>query len=173
MSAAGKTAPTAVKEGATLRDMSGEIVKNVIFILTMLAVLVLIVLPVGSLLIGSMRGETGVSFDNFIEAVSSRLTRQSLINSMILGGWTSLFSVLIGVPLAWAVGRANVPGKPMIYATATLSYLSPPFLTAIAFVGLLAPNSPDWVLAFMALMCGLILEGFKDVVSQELEKSER
>ena len=141
MSAAGKTAPTAVKEGATLRDMSGEIVKNVIFILTMLAVLVLIVLPVGSLLIGSMRGETGVSFDNFIEAVSSRLTRQSLINSMILGGWTSLFSVLIGVPLAWAVGRANVPGKPMIYATATLSYLSPPFLTAIAFVGLLAPNS--------------------------------
>ena len=30
-----------------------------------------------------------------------------------------------------------------------------------------------FVMSFFTLMCGLILEGFKDVVSQELEKSER
>ena len=141
MSATNTTAPSAPKEGATLRDLQGEIIKNAIFITTALAILILIVLPVGSLLIGSMRGEQGFSLDNFVEAVSSKLTRQALLNSLVLGGWTSFFSVIIGVPLAWAVSRANVPGKPLIYATATLSYLSPPFLTAIAFVGLLAPNS--------------------------------
>jgi iron(III) transport system permease protein len=141
MSGVSPVAPVQVKEGASLRDLQGEIIKNAVFLTAALAILILIVLPVGSLLIGSMRGEQGFSFENFIEAVSSRLTRQALVNSLILGGWTALFSILIGVPLAWAVSRANVPGKPLIYATATLSYLSPPFLTAIAFVGLLAPNS--------------------------------
>jgi iron(III) transport system permease protein len=29
--------------------------------------------------------------------------------------------------LAWAVSRTDVPGKPLIQLTATLSYLSPPF----------------------------------------------
>lgn len=141
MSGVSPVAPVQAKEGASLRDLQGEIIKNAVFLTAALAILILIVLPVSSLLIGSMRGEQGFSFENFIEAVSSRLTRQALVNSLILGGWTALFSILIGVPLAWAVSRANVPGKPLIYATATLSYLSPPFLTAIAFVGLLAPNS--------------------------------
>jgi len=139
MSGVSPVAPVQVKEGASLRDLQGEIIKNAVFLTAALAILILIVLPVGSLLIGSMRGEQGFSFENFIEAVSSRLTRQALVNSLILGGWTALFSILIGVPLAWAVSRANVPGKPLIYATATLSYLSPPFLTAIAFVVCLPP----------------------------------
>ena len=34
-----------------------------------------------------------------------------------------------------------MPGKPLIQVTATLSYLSPPFLTAIAFVYLFSPNA--------------------------------
>src|ERR1700733_10288574 len=106
-----------------------------------LALVVLIVLPLGSLFIGSLRSENGLSLDNFREALSGRLYLQALLNSLILGAWTGLFSVLIGVPLAWAVSRTNVPGKPLIRLTATLSYLSPPFLTAIAFVNLLSPNS--------------------------------
>ena len=34
-----------------------------------------------------------------------------------------------------------MPGKPLIQITASLSYLSPPFLTAIAFVYLFSPNA--------------------------------
>ena len=75
------------------------------------------------------------------EAFSSRLYTSALINSLILGAWTGLFSILVGVPLAWAVSRTNVPGKALITVTATLSYLSPPFLTAIAFVNLFSPNA--------------------------------
>src|SRR5262249_61571139 len=66
---------------------------------------------------------------------------RALQTSLILGAGTGLFSVVIGVPLAWAVARTNVPGKPLIRATATLAYLSPPFLTAIAFVNLFGPNA--------------------------------
>ena len=138
--------------GVRLAELRGELIKNALFVCVAIAILVLIVLPVGSLLIGSMRSDGGFTFDNFVEALTGRLTRQALINSLILGGWTALFSVLIGVPLAWAVSRANVPGKSMVFATATLSYLSPPFLTAIAFVSLLSPNA------------GLLNVFFRDVI---------
>ncbi len=115
--------------------------ENAVMGAAVLSVVILIVLPLLSLLIGSVLSETGLSLQNFQEALSSRLYTQPLINSLILGAWVGLFSILIGVPLAWAVSRTNVPGKGLIIATATLSYLSPPFLTAIAFVNLLSPNA--------------------------------
>jgi iron(III) transport system permease protein len=105
------------------------------------ALCVLVVLPLLSLFIGSIWGEEGPTLGNFTEALSSRLYLQPLYNSLVLGAWTGLFSIIIGVPLAWAVSRTNVPGKRLIRLTAYLSYLSPPFLTAIAFVNLFSPNA--------------------------------
>jgi iron(III) transport system permease protein len=73
--------------------------------------------------------------------LSGRLYVNALWNSLILGAWTSLFSLIIGLLLAWAVSRTDVPWKPFIQATATMSYLLPPFLTAIAFTYLFSPNA--------------------------------
>jgi iron(III) transport system permease protein len=115
--------------------------ENLIMGAAVAAVVVLIVMPLCALLIGSVLAEGGLSFAHFQEAFSSRLYTTPLLNSLILGAWTGLFSILVGVPLAWAVSRTNVPGKALIKATATLSYLSPPFLTAIAFVNLFSPNA--------------------------------
>ena len=107
-----------------------------------LCLIVLVVLPLLSLLLGSIRGgERGMSLDNFAEVLSGRLYVNALKNSLILGAWTGLFSLIIGVSLAWAVSRTDVPGKALIQLTASLSYLSPPFLTAIAFVYLFSPNA--------------------------------
>jgi iron(III) transport system permease protein len=107
-----------------------------------LCLIVLVVLPLLSLLLGSIRGgEQGMSLDNFAEVLSGRLYVTALKNSLILGAWTGLFSLVIGVSLAWAVSRTDVPGKALIQLTASLSYLSPPFLTAIAFVYLFSPNA--------------------------------
>jgi iron(III) transport system permease protein len=105
------------------------------------ALIVLVVLPVGSLLLGSFRTADGLSLANFREALSGRLYVQALWNSLVLGSWTGLLSVVIGVPLAWAVSRTNVPAKGLIRLTASLAYISPPFLTAIAFVNLFGPNA--------------------------------
>ncbi|WP_088347226.1 MULTISPECIES: iron ABC transporter permease [Rhodomicrobium] len=115
--------------------------ENLVMGAAVLAVIILIVLPLCALLAGSVISDEGLSLTHFQEVFSSRLYTQALINSLILGAWTGLFSILVGVPLAWAVSRTNVPGKALIRATATLSYLSPPFLTAIAFVNLFSPNA--------------------------------
>ena len=106
-----------------------------------IALLVLVVLPLVFLLAGSFRGEEGLSLEHFNEAVSGRLYVQALRNSLVLGAWTCLFSIVIGLPMAWAVSRTNVPAPALFRITATLSYLSPPFLTAIAYVNLFSPNA--------------------------------
>jgi iron(III) transport system permease protein len=106
-----------------------------------LALIVLVVLPLAFLLLGSFRGEEGLSLEHFTEALSGRLYVQALKNSLVLGAWTGLFSVVIGLPMAWAVSRTNVPGPALFRITAMLSYLSPPFLTAIAYVNLFSPNA--------------------------------
>ncbi|MGH6618743.1 MAG: ABC transporter permease, partial [Alphaproteobacteria bacterium] len=134
-----------------------------------LALFVLVLLPLCSLLLGSIRGEGGVTIGHFVEALSSRLYLKPLYNSLILGVLTGLFSVLIGLPMAWAVSRTNIPGRRFIRMTATLSYLSPPFLLAIAYVNLLSPNSglinvflrdvldADWLTFNIFSMAGLVL----------------
>src|SRR6185312_3476559 len=113
--------------------------------------------------------EEGPTFEFFQRAVSGRLYVTALVNSLILGAWTGLFSVLIGVPLAWAVARTNLPFKGFVRFTASLSYLSPPFLTAIAFVNLFSPNAglinaflrdvvgAPWLVFNIFSMTGLVL----------------
>jgi iron(III) transport system permease protein len=115
--------------------------EHVVMAAAVVALIVLVILPLASLLFGSVRGENGLSLDHFAEVFSGRLYLQALKNSLVLGAWTGLFSLAIGVAMAFAVSRTDVPGKRLLQLTASLSYLSPPFLTAIAFVYLFSPNA--------------------------------
>jgi len=117
-----------------------------------LALLVLVALPLAFLIGGSLTGEDGPTLAHFRDAVSSRLYVQALRNSLILGAATAVLSVAVGLPLAWAVSRTNVPAKRFIHLTAVVSYLTPPFLTAIAFVNLFSPRA------------GLVNRFFRDVL---------
>lgn len=119
-----------------------------------LALIVLIVLPLLSLLWGSISAKDGVTFGFFEHVLSSSLYSRALMNSLILGAWTGLMSVLIGVPLAWIVSRTNLPARGFVRLTATISYLSPPFLIAIAYVNLFSPNA-GIVNSFMRDVLGL------------------
>jgi iron(III) transport system permease protein len=115
--------------------------EQIVMVAAVVALAFLVVFPLLTLLVSSFRGEEEFTFEHFADALTGRLYVQALLNSLILGAWTALFSILIGVPLAWAVSRTNVPGKRLIHLTANLSYLSPPFLIAIAFVSLFSPNA--------------------------------
>jgi len=108
---------------------------------SVLALAVLVVLPLTFLVWGSVNTDGHLTLAHFRDAVSSRLYTQALRNSLILGISTAVLSVAIGLPLAWAVSRTNVPGKQFIHLTAIVSYLTPPFLTAIAFVNLFSPRA--------------------------------
>jgi iron(III) transport system permease protein len=118
------------------------------------ALVVLIVLPLLSLFWGSVASPGGVTFRYFERALSNWLYLHALVNSLILGAWIGLLSIAIGVPLAWAISRTNVPAKGFLRLTASLSYISPPFLVAIAYVNLFSPNA-GIINSFMRDVLGL------------------
>ena len=129
------------RSGGSGRRLRLPRLETVVMGAAVVALIVLVVLPLLFLLVGSFRGEAGLSLEHFTEAMTGRLYLQALRNSLVLGAWTGLFSILIGLPMAWAVSRTNVPAPGLFKVTATLAYLSPPFLTAIAYVNLLSPNA--------------------------------
>ena len=50
-------------------------------------------------------------------------------------------SCAIATPLAWLVSRTDLPGRRVVRALVTASFVTPPFLGAIAWEILAAPNS--------------------------------
>ena len=108
---------------------------------SVVALVVLVVLPLAFLMWGSATADGQPTLAHFREALSSRLYVDALRNSLVLGAWTAAFSVAIGLPLAWVVSRTNAPAKRFFHLTAVVSYVTPPFLTAIAFVNLFGPNT--------------------------------
>jgi iron(III) transport system permease protein len=105
------------------------------------ALVVLVVLPLAFLLWGSVSENGHLTLDHFREAFGSPLYVRALTNSLVLGTWTAVLSVAIGLPLAWAVSRTNTPARRLIHLIAVVAYVTPPFLTAIAFVNLFSPNA--------------------------------
>jgi iron(III) transport system permease protein len=115
--------------------------EHVVLVVAAATLMLLVVLPLASLIVGSVVDGGRPTLEHFREALRGRLYVQALWNSLVLGAWTAALSVAIGLPLAWAVSRTNVPGKRFLHFTAVISYLTPPFLTAIAFVNLFGPNA--------------------------------
>ena len=80
-----------------------------------LALVVLVALPLAFLVGGSLTGDDGLTLAHFRDAVTSRLHVQALRNSLVLGAATAVLSVTVGLPLAWAVSRTDVPAKRFIH----------------------------------------------------------
>ena len=108
---------------------------------TALVLVILVIYPLLFLLWGSISSKSGVTLDNFATAFSSRSYYMALVNSVLLGLGCAVAAVLIGAPMAWAVSRTNMPGKGVVRMLVYISYMTPPFLTAIAYVSLLSPNA--------------------------------
>lgn len=107
---------------------------------------VLLVLPILNLVMASFRpGPTyapgGDSIiGTYIEFFSYRYYYSTLINSFIVSLLATLFSVLIGFPLAYLVNRIDFPGKLLVRVAVVLTFVSPPFIGAYAWILLLGRN---------------------------------
>jgi len=108
---------------------------------TAILLLLLVIYPLVFLLYGSLTKNGSLSLENFIVAFSSRTYYSALLNSVWLGLGCAIVAVVVGAPMAWAVGRTTMPGKGLVRMLAYISYMTPPFLTAIAYVSLLSPNA--------------------------------
>ncbi len=108
------------------------------------AVFVLLALvgyPLLWLLLGALGLPNEIGLDHFVRVYTRAQNFAPLTNTMVLALGTGLLSVVLGVPLAWAAARSNMPLRRSVHALVALSYVTPPYLTALAYIILLGPDA--------------------------------
>ncbi|MDR3284998.1 MAG: iron ABC transporter permease [Treponema sp.] len=80
------------------------------------------------------------SLSAFKRVYSYPLNWDALVTTLITGGLSMLFGVLIAFPLAWLVGRTNLYGKKFFRTLFVMTYMVPPYVGAMAWLRLLNPS---------------------------------
>lgn len=86
----------------------------------------------------------GFTLANYVAAFARPRYIQAFINSLHLGIWVAVVSGVIGVPLAWAVSRTDMPCRNIVHGMVIASFLIPPFVGAIGWILLGGPNA-GWI----------------------------
>lgn len=109
---------------------------NIISVSALAILLLLLIYPVVNLLATSILGSDSNSpwWEPYLHLVTRKLYYESLINSFILAFSATLGAMAIGVPLAYFVNRLQIPGKIVIRSAVVLTFVSPPFIGAYAWV---------------------------------------
>ena len=113
-----------------------------IFVGLVLVLGVLVVLPLFWLAYYSVLGrDGGFTFANFDALLTDPTLRRPYLIAFAMALGVGLLSCAIATPLAWLVARTDLPGRRVVRALVTASFVTPPFLGAIAWEILAAPNS--------------------------------
>ena len=113
-----------------------------LWIVLITALLFLVALPLGKLFVASFLTRSGAfTFSNYLTAYGRTRYVDALVNSLWLSSVVAGLSVLMAVPMAWAVSRTDMPGKRFIWAVVLGAFVLPPYLGAIGWILLAGPNS--------------------------------
>jgi iron(III) transport system permease protein len=101
----------------------------------------LIVLPMSWLVYFSFTDKGRFTLDNFVKLVTDPTFVDPLVTTVILATSSSAICCLVAAPMGWLVARTDMPLRRTTRALVTASFVTPPFLGAIAWELLAAPNS--------------------------------
>jgi iron(III) transport system permease protein len=103
---------------------------------------VLIVLPMSWLFIYSLTDQKGgLTLANFYRLFSESSFYDPLATTAIIATTSAVVCCAASAPMAWLVARTDLPFSGVVRALVTASFVTPPFLGAIAWELLAAPNS--------------------------------
>ncbi len=106
------------------------------------ALCVLIVLPVSWLVYYSFTDHAGAfTFGNFLRLVTDSTFVDPLVTTVTIATSVGTICCLVAAPMGWLVARTDMPLKRTVRVLVMASFVTPPFLGAIAWELLAAPNS--------------------------------
>jgi len=102
----------------------------------------LIVLPMSWLAVYAFTDKARhFTLQNFVTLFSDPDFLDPLFTTAIIATTSAAICCVIAAPISWLVSRTDMPGRQTIRALVTASFVTPPFLGAIAWELLAAPNS--------------------------------
>lgn len=102
----------------------------------------LIILPMSWLVYYSLVDRSGAfTLGNFKTLASDPAFFDPLVTTLIIAISSSVTCCAVAAPISWLVARTDMPLRRTVRALVTASFVTPPFLGAIAWELLAAPNS--------------------------------
>ena len=123
------------------------------------ALCLLILMPLSWLVYYSFHDRAGgFTLDNFAQLVTDPSFVDPLLTTLILATSSAIVCCVVAAPMGWLVARTDMPLRRTVRALVTASFVTPPFLGAIAWELLAAPNS------------GLLNQAFRAVTGAEQDE---
>lgn len=114
--------------------------KFIVIGISVILLLYFIVFPMLVLIYDSLYVDGRLDLSNYRDVYGQEVNWRALTNTLKLSLGVMVASVLITFPLAWLVGRTDLPGKKFYRTVLVASYMIPPYVGAIAWVQLLNPS---------------------------------
>lgn len=112
-----------------------------VLILSAVAILTYFVLiPMVYLVARSFFHDGTVDLESYTSVYSAMVNWNALTNTFKLAFLAMVMGLLITFPLAWLVGRTDLPGKKFFRTLFVTTYMIPPYVGAIAWTQLLNPR---------------------------------
>jgi iron(III) transport system permease protein len=104
--------------------------------------IVLIVVPMAWLVVYAFTTKAGVfTFGNFTRLFTDSTFLEPLLTTLTIATSVGVVCCLVAAPIAWLVARTDMPMRGTVRTLIMASFVTPPFLGAIAWELLAAPNS--------------------------------
>ncbi|MBI3707851.1 MAG: iron ABC transporter permease [Proteobacteria bacterium] len=118
-------------------DVSGAVLGALAVLLCLL-----VVLPVFWLVFSSLTDRAGAfTLDNYIQVATSPSFVDPLFKTLTIAIAVGIGSCVVAAPIGWLVARSDMPFRRTVRALIMASFVTPPFLGAVAWEILAAPNS--------------------------------
>lgn len=118
-----------------MHKKAGRDVWTVMKIVTLVFVTLSILYPLSTVVIRSVTTSDGnVTLQNFVKFFSKEYYLDVLDNTLFVAGVTTLFSVVLGVAMAYALTRYDFRLKRVLNVCIILSLMSPPFIGAYSWI---------------------------------------
>ena len=102
--------------------------------------LLFVIYPIGMLIVKSLFVGGKVDLSYFVKFFSKKYYGVTLVNSFKVTVLSTLLACLIGVPMAYLLRSVKIRGSEFLNILIVISYLSPPFIGAYAWIQLLGRN---------------------------------
>ena len=103
--------------------------------------LLLVAYPLLWLVMAALGIPASLTLEHLARVATRAQNFDALVNTLQLAAGTGLLSIALGVPLAWATARSDMPLRRVVHALVALSYITPPYLTALAYIILMGPDA--------------------------------
>ena len=115
---------------------------NVLSLLILSAFALFIMYPLFLILYKSgIHGDTGaLTIDNFSHFFAKKFYWGTMVNSLKVTVVSTVLSALVGLPLAYLMRSVKIKGSGLLNIFIVISYLSPPFIGAYAWIQMLGRN---------------------------------